>query len=196
MSGLDSLEDAPLHKSTSCSAALVAKIRESAASLEEPARLEAAGNTGENVGPVKHDSVAVSVSARTLPTEIRVDETAILRVADNIISNAVRHATSAVSVELGWTDGFLTLSVSDDGAGFGEAAPRATEPFWRGTEARSKSAREPDGHMGLGLYICSVLCTKHGGAVSVSDAPEGGGVVVATFAALSQQDGTGESPQC
>ena len=35
--------------------------------------------------------------------------------------------------------------------------------------------------MGLGLYICSVLCAKHGGSVSVSDAPEGGGIVVASF---------------
>lgn len=165
MSGLESLEDAPLRKKALATAELLARIEESAEA--------AAGDKG----------IEIAVSGGGPDSRVDADEALVLRVADNLVSNAVRHAAEFVSVALEWSDGVLSLSVRDDGPGFGSSAGRALEPFWRGDDEPVGSAGGSDGHMGLGLYICSELCARHGGSVSVSDAPEGGGLAVATFLA-------------
>lgn len=165
MSGLESLEDAPLRKKALATAELLARIEESAEA--------AAGDKG----------IEIAVSGGSPDSRVYADEALVLRVADNLVSNAVRHAAEFVSVALEWSDGVLSLSVRDDGPGFGSSAGRALEPFWRGDDEPVGSAGGSDGHMGLGLYICSELCARHGGSVSVSDAPEGGGLAVATFLA-------------
>ena len=126
---------------------------------------------------------SLSVSSRGLPPVVEADAAAVLRVADNLASNAARHAASAMEIELAWEDGNLSLSVADDGSGFGDAAARALEPFWRGVKDRATSAGGSDGHMGLGLYVCSVLCARHGGSIKVDDRKGGGAIATATFSA-------------
>ena len=76
------------------------------------------------------------------------------------------------------SEGSLSLTVSDDGPGFPpEALKRAAEPYYRG----EKNAPERENHFGLGLYLCRVLCEKHGGRLEISNRPQGGAQVTARF---------------
>ena len=72
-------------------------------------------------------------------------------------------------------EGYRTLVAGD--------AASAVEPFWRGADDRAASAGGACSHLGLGLYVCSVLCARHGGSLAVGDREGGGAVAAATFAA-------------
>jgi signal transduction histidine kinase len=59
--------------------------------------------------------------ARPLPSETEVT---LLRVVQEALANAVRHANaSAVAVTLAFSDGTVSIDVTDDGVGFDPAAP-------------------------------------------------------------------------
>ena len=96
---------------------------------------------------------------------------ALVHIAENLVSNAVRYAHSEVHLSFSWTDGTLELAVADDGPGFAETAlARAAEPFW----GESKGT---NGHMGLGLYVARTLAERHGGKLELSTRPSGGALV-------------------
>ena len=54
-----------------------------------------------------------------------------------------------------------------------EALARASAPFYKGRESGPE-------HLGLGLNICDILCRRHGGALTVSNAA-GGAQITARF---------------
>ena len=96
-----------------------------------------------------------------------------MQVYENLINNAVRFAVSSVTVEASVDDGYLRITVDDDGNGFTkEALDRASEPFY------TSSGKE---HFGLGLYICKVLCAKHKGSLSLGQNEQQGAKVTAEF---------------
>ena len=104
----------------------------------------------------------------------RIDRQAVAQVCENLLVNAFRHSRSAVRVKISAESGTLCVVVSDDGRGFSRRAlERAAEPFYR--EASG-------GRMGLGLYICRLLCERHGGSLSLCNNAEGGAVACASFA--------------
>lgn len=105
---------------------------------------------------------------------LQVDTSIVLRVFENLLANAVRFAKEKVMVSAGAQDGYLYLTVSDDGAGFTEKdLENATKPFY-------KTMRETGSeHFGMGLNICKILCEKHGGYVQLRS--RGGAVVTAAF---------------
>ena len=77
-------------------------------------------------------------------------------------SNAERHATTTVTLELQENAEYSVLIVSDDGPGI-PVQHHATvfEPFKRLDEARSREA----GGSGLGLAIVHDIVTHHGGTM-------------------------------
>ena len=88
---------------------------------------------------------------------------------------AARRAPDAIllDVNLPGEDGFSVCRKIRD---------RATEAFWRGERTPGQTG---DGaHMGLGLYICSMLARKHGGGIAVENLPDGGARVAATVKAI------------
>lgn len=102
----------------------------------------------------------------------RVDgvEPELRRVVANLLDNAVRHAVSTVTVSLHGGDG-VTLHVDDDGAGVPPGQrDEVFERFVRLDAARTAES----GGSGLGLAIVRDLVTRHGGSVTVTDAPSGG----------------------
>ena len=54
------------------------------------------------------------------------------------------------------------LEIADDGDGFpAELLKSGIQPFRKGTEEAE--------HLGMGLYICNLLCRKHGGTLKIAN---------------------------
>ena len=107
-----------------------------------------------------------------------LDSELLFQVFENLLSNAERYAQQMVWARAELSEGSLSLTVSDDGPGFPpEALKRAAEPYYRG----EKNAPERETHFGLGLYLCRVLCEKHGDRLEIANRPQGGAQVTARF---------------
>ena len=108
-----------------------------------------------------------------------LDSELLFQVYENLLSNAGRYAKGNIWVTAERECTTLSLTVTDDGPGFPPAAlKRAAEPYYRADRSPN-----PEGelHFGLGLYLCRVLCQKHGGSLEIGNAPEGGARITARF---------------
>lgn len=100
---------------------------------------------------------------------ILLDKNILLQIAENLVSNAVRYAERQVSVSLTLDEDALSLEVADDGPGFpAELLKNGVRPFQKGNEDSR--------HFGMGLYICDLLCRKHGGSLKVQNIRSGASV--------------------
>ena len=125
--------------------------------LGEVARREARGRDG------------VSVTAEAV--EVTGSRGQLERVLGNLLDNAQRHARSAVTVSVRRDGAWAVAEVADDGDGVAAAdRERIFERFVRLDEARSRD----DGGAGLGLAIARDVAARHGGTLTVRDAPTGG----------------------
>jgi len=107
-----------------------------------------------------------------LNTILYVDHELVSQVFENLFSNALRYADSAINVAIKCTMEQLEITVSDDGAGFSpEALQKAASPFYREDVSASL-------HFGLGLNICKIICEKHGGYLYIQNVPHGNGAAV------------------
>ncbi|MDX3411086.1 HAMP domain-containing sensor histidine kinase [Streptomyces sp. ME02-6977A] len=111
------------------------------------------------------------------PADARVDLAALAReaaegrVLANLLDNAERHARSVVEVSVRWDGDTALVAVTDDGEGVPAAdRERIFERFVRLDDARSRD----DGGAGLGLAIARDVAVRHGGTLTVHDAPAGG----------------------
>lgn len=96
-----------------------------------------------------------------------IDAGFVSQVAENLIANAARFAKSTVTLSASALGGDLLLTVSDDGEGFREESlARGLEPYFTDSADRSQ-------HFGLGLYICHMLCERHGGWLKLENTPSG-----------------------
>ena len=97
---------------------------------------------------------------------ICLDCSFVSQVNNNLISNAVRYAKSAIKITYTCSKEGFYLTVSDDGCGFSkEALCKATNPYFTGENHRE--------HFGLGLYICKILCEHHGGYLKIENCSTG-----------------------
>ena len=93
------------------------------------------------------------------------------RIVRNLLDNACRHAKSKVAVSLTTEQEFVVLTVDDDGPGIPLAdRDRVFDRFTRLDEGRSRDA----GGMGIGLAMVRTIADRHGGSVTIGDAPLGG----------------------
>jgi signal transduction histidine kinase len=107
---------------------------------------------------------------------ISVDLDLVLQVFENLMSNAVRYAENKIDIVIIADVHLLKVTVFDDGKGFGaEAIKKAAEPFYRADGKQDKL------HFGLGLYICKIICEKHGGELILSNSSNKGACITATF---------------
>ena len=127
--------------------------------------------TGEAVWDEKRFSYEVIGNRNS---DLDIDMAIVMRVYENLLANAVRFAKEKIKVSAESQDGYLYLTVSDDGTGFAEKdLENATKPFY-------KTVRETDNeHFGMGLNICKILCEKHGGYIRLSN--RNGAVVTVAF---------------
>lgn len=102
-----------------------------------------------------------------LLSQLSLDHTFISQVCNNLISNAVRYAQTAVTLSFTLHDNGLLLSISDNGKGFDKnSLQRAANPYF--TEESNHSE-----HFGLGLYICRLLCEHHNGYLKIENTSNG-----------------------
>ena len=140
----------------------------------------------------------LSISITTRPAPVRVPAVYAERMIANLIDNARRFASSAVTVSVGpapasgTADGpvgpdrsepaFVELRVADDGPGVPEhERDRIFERFVRLDEARNRD----DGGFGLGLAIVADLSRFYGGSIRVEPGGPGATFVLRLPAATS-----------
>ena len=125
--------------------------------LAEASRVRAAGLTADVSG--------------VSPARVAGDASALGQVLRNLTDNALRHASSTVAFTVRETSSGAEVLVDDDGAGVPSAErERIFDRFVRLDEARARD----DGGSGLGLAIVREIVARHGGTVTVEDAPVGG----------------------
>jgi signal transduction histidine kinase len=111
-------------------------------------------------------------------------DTELGRVVENLATNAVRHATTAVAFSVRQLDGVVELTVSDDGPGIAVAdRTRIFERFSTLEDARSPG----HGGAGLGLSIASAIVAAHHGSIHADDAPGAGARFVVRLPAQARR---------
>jgi signal transduction histidine kinase len=123
------------------------------------------------------------LAAKNLHVEVAMDETLSLAAdADqlrtallNLLTNAIAAAPEGSAIDLGAaadSDGSLTLTVRDQGAGISAAdLPRIFDPYFT-TRAEGT---------GLGLAITRRIIVDHGGEIKVASRPDGGTTFTLVF---------------
>lgn len=108
--------------------------------------------------------------------KIWVDQYILQNIAENLISNAFRYAKELVSVHLSYGQDRIVLEVSDDGPGFSSVIlHKGATPFLRDDNTSEQE------HFGMGLYVCRLLCEKHGGNLTLENTPTGAKVIAAFY---------------
>jgi signal transduction histidine kinase len=154
------------------------------------ARLES-GSVGPASAPVDLDDLLLDEARRLRQRDlVRVDTSAISaarvlgdpkqlrRAIGNLTSNAERHATTTVTLELRENAEHSVLVVADDGPGI-PVRDHATvfKPFTRLDDARSHEA----GGSGLGLAIVHDIVARHGGTIAITSSDGDGARFVVTL---------------
>ncbi|WP_424918414.1 ATP-binding protein [Streptomyces sp. wa1064] len=126
----------------------------------------------EEVSQRTGDRIAVGVEVpQGGAFEVNGSRGQLSRVIGNLLDNAQRHAEGSVAVSVAADGRGVRVEVRDDGAGVPEdERERIFERFVRLDDARSRD----DGGAGLGLAIARDVATRHGGALTVDRAAEGG----------------------
>jgi PAS domain S-box-containing protein len=105
---------------------------------------------------------------------ILADESHIIQVLNNLISNAIKYGPDAslIEVHISNVSEFVKVSVKDTGVGMtSEDAKRVFERFYRGNDVQK---RFPG--MGIGLYVCDQIIKNHKGTLWV-DSEKGKGSI-------------------
>jgi signal transduction histidine kinase len=146
---------------------------------EQPVDLSRLAETlvEDNFSSAAAKGVGVATVPGLQPVMVQgVDVAAVLRAADNFMTNAVRLAPrgSQILIDCGEFDGWGWLAVSDEGPGLAsQHHGRVFERGWQGAHDRDRR-----GGSGLGLTIARQLTEAQGGRTTI-ESEEGGG---ATFA--------------
>lgn len=97
-----------------------------------------------------------------------IDKYIIQNTAENLISNALRYAQSNIFVLFTLENDRIILCIADDGPGFStKILNKGGKPFLRDDSTSEQK------HFGMGLYVCRLLCEKHGGHLMLENTKHG-----------------------
>ncbi|HFL3599740.1 TPA: ATP-binding protein [Clostridioides difficile] len=135
-------------------------------------------NLDENISIIaKQEGKSFTLKNQINNINLFFDENIILRVVENIISNAFRYARNNVSILIYLEQELLTFVIEDDGIGFSkESLKLALRPFYR-----DKTLNDSNAHFGMGLYISKILCEKHGGSIFIENNSTNSAKITAKF---------------
>jgi two-component system phosphate regulon sensor histidine kinase PhoR len=124
--------------------------------------------------------VALTFAHPVEPSVIAGDRDELLRLADNLVENAVRYGRSGgrVDVTLSEEGERIRLDIRDYGPGIPpEHLPRLTERFYRVDAGKSRES----GGTGLGLALVKHIAQRHQARLSIANAEGGGARVTVSF---------------
>jgi PAS domain S-box-containing protein len=113
------------------------------------------------------------------------DTARIEQVLINLISNAITYSPEGGEIGVrAWTEGGCALvSVSDQGVGIApEELSHLFDRFYRAPSAGVMRS----GGMGLGLYICQEIVTRHGGTIRVESSQGAGSIFTFTLPLIEE----------
>ncbi|MGH2340590.1 ATP-binding protein [Segnochrobactraceae bacterium EtOH-i3] len=136
---------------------------EDARPLDLGSLIEDVSAHAEALGAVTHTRFEGTPMAIVKPTAFR-------RALANLVVNAARHGHT-VDIAGRHLDGWVTVTVDDDGPGIPEAERELVfRPFYRGDGARNQDRAGT----GLGLTIARDVVRAHGGDLTLETSPLGG----------------------
>lgn len=98
---------------------------------------------------------------------IHGDSKKLLQAVLNIMSNAIRHASQAVCIEISEQDGQVQIEITDDGEGIADhLLPQLFQRFIKGK----------NGETGLGLAISRAIVERCNGEISAHNGDHGGAI--------------------
>src|SRR6266704_3390455 len=160
---------------------------EALAALEET--LQETGETGELLAA--EAGVSMEVATPADPVIVPVDASRIRQLILNLLTNAVKYtpAGGSVRLQLGPSNGRVTLTVADSGVGIAPGdLPHIFDRFWRADSARTRTGERSG--TGLGLAICKWIAEAHGGRIDVQSRPGRG----TTFTVTLPRETTAPTP--
>ncbi|MDF2614338.1 MAG: two-component sensor histidine kinase [Clostridia bacterium] len=95
---------------------------------------------------------------------INADPEKLSRAIINVLSNCIRHANTAVHIQMATSQDKVILTISDDGEGF--AAHEIENIFTRFYKGKN-------GHLGIGLAITQEVIHAHHGQIKAENGPAG-----------------------
>ena len=99
----------------------------------------------------------------TLPM-LRADRARLMQVFQNLISNALRYASTCIMVRITQIDKQAQVQIIDDGKGIAaDQLPHVFDRFYRADTSRTRET----GGTGLGLAIVKSIVEAHGGEIVV-----------------------------
>lgn len=156
---------------------IAADPRES--SEQEPLNVVEAGQAAVAALQTVADTRGITLTIDATAPDITIAGTSVSihRLFTALVSNALDHARSSVSVSISVQAKEAVLKVTDDGPGFGsEIGQRAFERFASSRESEPDS--DQPRHYGLGLALVADVASRHGGTVSIEPPIPGGGATV------------------
>lgn len=125
-----------------------------------------------------------------VPPRVWIDAARLKQVLINLVGNAIKFtASGGITVEFGWQDGRLQVSVTDTGPGIAaEDADTIFQPFRQAGGNRSKGA-------GLGLAISRVIVDAMGGMLALQDTSPGGSTFAFEIDAPAVGGGSGAADE-
>lgn len=125
-------------------------------------------NTVLAMGVAGHKQISFIADQRE--GTIHLDQDAFFQIAENLVVNALRFAQETIQISCIVSEQELKFVVADDGQGFSpHLIKHGIAPFQKGSEDIN--------HFGMGLYICKLLCQKHGGSLEVENRSRGAAVI-------------------
>ena len=151
--------------------------------------VEETGETGELLAA--EAGVTMEVATPADPVIVPVDASRIRQLILNLLTNAVKYtpAGGSVRLQLGPSNGRVTLTVADSGVGIAPGdLPHIFDRFWRADSARTRTGERSG--TGLGLAICKWIAEAHGGRIDVQSRPGRG----TTFTVTLPRETTAPTP--
>src|SRR5437773_491918 len=142
--------------------------------------VEETGETGELLAA--EAGVNMEVATPADPVIVPVDASRIRQLILNLLTNAVKYtpAGGSVRLQLGPSNGRVTLTVADSGVGIAPGdLPHIFDRFWRADSARTRTGERSG--TGLGLAICKWIAEAHGGTIAVTSRPGRGTTFVVSL---------------
>ncbi len=98
------------------------------------------------------------------------DKQMLFKILENLFNNALRYAKMEITLLVVETDRYVDFRMEDDGCGFSQDTLELVTNWFYSSGAK-------EGHYGIGLSICKILCEKMGGSLLCYNRPCGGASV-------------------